>query len=84
MNINVPGYYYFDGKFWVKLSGGDTSDDAWINNSTSQRVELFATSNGQIRTAGSEVVIKDNGALALGKNDPRTKLDLNGTYSNNE
>lgn len=45
---------------------------------------MFATSNGQNRTAGSEVVIKDNGALALGKNDSRTKLDLNGTYSNNE
>ena len=84
VNINTKGYYYFDGNFWVKLSGGDTSDDAWINNSSAQRVELFSTSTGQNRSAGSEVVVKDNGALGLGNNNPRTKLDLNGTYSNNE
>lgn len=68
-NITTVGYYYFDGTVWQKMSataGGDSTNDAWVNNPASTRVELGTTSTGIARTLGSEVVVTDAGRLGIG------------------
>lgn len=67
--IDVVGYYYFDGTNWRKLvnaTGGDSTTDAWIDNSANTRVELGITSTGAVRTTGQNVSVTDTGYLNLG------------------
>jgi hypothetical protein len=56
--------------------GLDNTNDAFVNNSTSTRVELGTTSAGAARTAGSEFVVNDNGRVGVGTTDPKTLLHL--------
>lgn len=77
VNINVPGYYYFDGSFWQKLSG-DTTDDAWVNNVSNKRVELATSSTGLARTSDQNVYVQDNGQVGIGTDLPTAKLHVNG------
>ena len=81
VSVNAIGFYYFDGSIWRKLSasaGGDSTDDAWINDQSNSRVHLGSSSSGSVRNTGSEVVVKDNGNLGVGLNDPLSKLHVNG------
>ena len=82
-NINIVGYYYFDGNLWQKLpgtTGGDNTNDSWVNNATNSRVELSTNSNGTTsRDAGTEVVITDAGNLGVGVVSPTNKLHVKST-----
>lgn len=49
------------------LSGADTTTDAWVDNSTDERVELGTLSDGvTARPEGATVLFDDNGNLGLG------------------
>ncbi|WP_282628878.1 hypothetical protein [Empedobacter sedimenti] len=78
-NINVTGYYFFDGSIWQKMSstaGGDTTNDAWVNNAANTRVELGTTSAGAARTAGTEVVATDTGRFGIKTPTPNATLEV--------
>ena len=79
VNVTAIGYYYFDGNFWQKMSstaGGDSTNDAWVNNTTNTRVELGTTSTGAVRTAGTEVVVTDTGSFGIKTTSPNATLDV--------
>ena len=67
--ITTIGYYTFNGTVWIKLlnaTDADTTNDAWVNNSTNTRVELGTTSTGTARTTTNSVVVTDAGRLGIG------------------
>ncbi|QPH39335.1 beta strand repeat-containing protein [Pedobacter endophyticus] len=76
------GLYFWDGTGWAaaaKVSGGDPTKDAWIDEPASTQVKLGTLSDGTTaRTAGSEFVIKDDGKTGIGLTAPAYLLDLNG------
>lgn len=82
-NISSEGYYFFDGNLWQKIntgaSVGDTTNDAWINDTGNAMVKLGTNSDGSTRAAGTEFVAKDNGAIGIGTSAPNTSaiLDIN-------
>ena len=88
INVTSAGYYYFDGAIWQKvanptLATGDTTDDEWINNTASTRIELGKTSAKAARAAGAEFVALDNGNVGIGLTGPGTKLEITSTGTNN-
>ena len=63
--------------------GGDLTNDAFINNAGSTRVELGTQSDGSTaRTAGTEFVITDSGKVGIGITTPTSKLEVNGDATN--
>ena len=60
----------------------DTTNDAWVNNSSSARVELGTTSAGTARVAGTEIVATDAGTLGIGTATPAATLDVTGEPTN--
>ena len=62
--------------------GLDTTNDAFINNTASTRVELGTTSTGAARTVGSEFVVTDAGSVGIGTTVPAAKLHVSGATSN--
>jgi hypothetical protein len=73
VNITAPGYYYFDGSVWQKMNGaaaGDTTDDAWINDTTNDLVKLGTKADGTARASGADFVAKDNGSVGIGTSSP--------------
>ncbi|MDR6159060.1 hypothetical protein QF023_002576 [Chryseobacterium sp. SLBN-27] len=85
-NITSEGYYYFDGTAWQKITGGasagDTTNDAWINDTTNSVVKLGTKADGTARTAGTEFVVNDNGSVGIGTNLPTAKLEISSGVSN--
>jgi hypothetical protein len=82
VNITAPGYYYFDGSVWQKMNGaasGDTTNDAWINDTTNGLVKLGTKADGTARAAGADFVVKDNGQIGIGTTTPSAALDVNST-----
>lgn len=77
VNINSPGYYYFDGSFWQKFTG-DSTDDAWVNNAPNKRVELATSSLGTARSSDQNLYVQDNGQVGVGTPSPTAKLHING------
>ena len=55
-----------NGSGVLKTVAGDTTNDAWVNNSANTRVELGTTSTGTARTATNSVVVTDAGRLGIG------------------
>jgi len=81
-NITAAGYYFYDGSAWQKLTGaaaGDTTNDAWVNDTSNTMVKVGTNADGTARTAGTEVVVKDNGNVGIGTNNPAAALDINST-----
>lgn len=73
VNITAEGYYYFDGSVWQKMTGAatdDTTNDAWINDTTNGLVKLGTKANGTARSAGTDFVVKDNGQIGIGTSSP--------------
>ncbi|MET3035946.1 hypothetical protein ABXT08_07590 [Chryseobacterium sp. NRRL B-14859] len=69
----TKGFHYWNGTVWQPLAGsasGDPTKDAWVDNTTSTRVELGSKSDGSARTAGTEFVAQDDGAVGLGTATP--------------
>lgn len=86
VQITSSGYYTFNGTVWIKLlnaTDADTTNDAWVNNSTNTRVELGTTSNGVTRVAGTEVVATDAGRLGIGTITPSSNLEVKGSVEGN-
>ncbi len=87
-NVDAIGYYFFDGSKWQKLGGtssaaGDTTNDAWINDSTNNIVKLGTKSDGtSARDAGTDFVAKDNGNAGIGTASPNSYAMLDVTSSN--
>lgn len=81
-NITAPGYYYFDGSIWQKILGstsGDTTNDAWINDTTNTQVKLGTKTDGTARAAGTDFVINDDGKVGIGTSSPTVNLDVIGS-----
>ncbi|WP_374458499.1 hypothetical protein [Chryseobacterium taeanense] len=82
VNVTAEGYYYFDGSVWQKMTGavaGDTTNDAWINDTANGLVKLGTKADGTARTAGTDIVVKDNGSIGIGTGNPAAALDINST-----
>ncbi|WP_449388518.1 hypothetical protein [Chryseobacterium lineare] len=78
-NITTPGYYYFDGSVWQKMNGaaaGDTTNDAWINDTTNGLIKLGTKADGTARAAGADFVAKDNGQVGIGTSSPDASAAL--------
>ncbi|MDR6159757.1 hypothetical protein QF023_003273 [Chryseobacterium sp. SLBN-27] len=85
-SIVAEGYYFFDGTIWQPLGGGaasgDTTNDAWINDTTNNMVKLVTKADGTGRTAGTEFIAKDNGQVGLGTAAPDASALLDITSAN--
>ncbi|WP_449388898.1 hypothetical protein [Chryseobacterium lineare] len=84
VNVTIEGYYYFDGSAWQKMNGaasGDTTNDAWANDTTNGLVKLGTKADGTARAAGTDFVVKDNGEIGIGTSTPTTKLEINSSTS---
>ncbi|SEM57723.1 hypothetical protein SAMN05421856_104280 [Chryseobacterium taichungense] len=84
-NITTAGYYYFDGNAWQKMAGassGDTTNDAWINDTNNGLVKLGAKADGTARAAGSDFIAKDNGQVGIGTSSPDASAALDVTSTN--
>ncbi len=58
----------------------DVTNDAFVNNAASTRVELGTNADGvTTRTAGTQFVVQDNGYVGAGTSSPSTMLDVNGS-----
>ncbi|MGE4514795.1 MAG: hypothetical protein AB7E26_13435 [Chryseobacterium sp.] len=84
VNVTAEGYYYFDGSVWQKMAGtspGDTTNDAWINDSTNGLVKLGTKADGTARSTGADFVVKDNGQVGIGTSNPDASavLDVSAT-----
>lgn len=80
VNVTAEGYYYFDGNVWQKMTGAtadDTTNDAWVNDTTNGLVKLGTKADGTARAAGAAFVVKDNGQVGIGTNTPSTSLEVN-------
>lgn len=81
----IKGFHYWNNIAWTPLnvtSSGDTTNDAFINNTTSNSVELGTTSLNTVRLAGTQFIIYDDGKVNIGTNTPNTSALLNLESSN--
>lgn len=81
-NINTSGYYYFDGSAWQNITrGGDTSDDAWVNDPANSKIVVGSKSDGSPRDPNTDFVALDNGQIGIGTSTPdaSAKLDIHAT-----
>lgn len=84
INVTSAGYYYYDGAVsvekWIKVASPslatDITDDEWINNSASTRIELGKTSAKAARGAGTEFVALDNGNVGIGTTSPSVPFQV--------
>ena len=83
----TKGFYYWNGTAWTPFSGGgagagDPTKDAWVDNTTQTRVEVGTLSDGvTARSAGTEIVIKDDGKMGIGTTTPASTVHVNGDLS---
>jgi hypothetical protein len=74
--------WYWIGGNWVNTGlVKDTTDDAFVNNTTGTRVELGTKSNGAVRDAGTEFVIQDAGNVGIGTSNPAQKFHIESNSS---
>ena len=87
VNINSPGFYFLNAQnFWEPISGlgFDKSNDAWVNNPAQSRIELGTNSIGETRTAGTEVIITDNGNFGINTLNLTKRFELNAANGENQ
>ncbi|WP_346985866.1 hypothetical protein [Chryseobacterium sp. POE27] len=78
-NVTTVGYYYFDGSAWQKIlntSSGDTTNDAWTNDTTNAMVKIGTKADGTARAAGTDFVVKDDGKVGIGTATATSLLDV--------
>ncbi|MGB0949697.1 MAG: hypothetical protein ACPGU0_06280, partial [Marinirhabdus sp.] len=84
-----PGYYYWDGSMWQRVTNVDdfttlvidanldATEDAWSSNTVDELVEVATLSDGDTpRPEGTEVVIGDNGRVGIGTSTPTRKFHV--------
>ncbi|WP_148285344.1 hypothetical protein [Flavobacterium sp. B17] len=70
----------WNGSSWAPTAS-DTTNDAWINDTTNGLVKLGTKADGTARAAGTDFVVKDNGQVGIGTSSPSTKLEINSSSS---
>jgi Repeat of unknown function (DUF5907) len=70
----------WNGSVWTPTNV-DTTNDAWINDTTNSMVKLGTKADGTARSAGTDFVVKDNGQVGIGTSSPSTKLEINSSTS---
>jgi len=65
----------WNGSSWVPTAS-DTTNDAWINDTTNGLVKLGTKADGTARAAGTDFVVKDNGQVGIGTAVPNAMLDI--------
>ncbi len=82
----VPGFYYWNGAKWQQILNGDdiialdSTNDAFVNNTTRNAVELTTKSDGiSARDINTNFVILDTGNVGIGTATPNISslLDIN-------
>ncbi|SEM53879.1 hypothetical protein SAMN05421856_10467 [Chryseobacterium taichungense] len=79
VNVTTEGYYFYDGSVWQKMTGaaaGDTTNDAWVNDTTNGLVKLGTKADGTVRAVGADFVAKDNGQVGIGTSSPDASAAL--------
>jgi hypothetical protein len=71
----------WNGSVWVPMNS-DTTNDAWINDTTNGLVKLGTKSDGTARTTGTDFVAKDNGQIGIGTSSPDASAALDVTSTN--
>ena len=66
----------------VASTGSDTTNDAWVNDSSNNVVKLGTNSNGAVRTTATDFVAKDNGSVGIGTDSPKATLDVTANTRN--
>ncbi|WP_148285238.1 hypothetical protein [Flavobacterium sp. B17] len=66
----------WNGTTWAPTAS-DTTNDAWVNDTTNGLVKLGTKADGTARAAGAAFVVKDNGQVGIGTNTPSTSLEVN-------
>ncbi|WP_374460397.1 hypothetical protein [Chryseobacterium taeanense] len=70
----------WNGTAWTPTAS-DTTNDAWVNDTTNGLVKLGTKADGTARAAGADFVVKDNGQIGIGTSTPTTKLEINSSTS---
>ncbi|SDI29247.1 hypothetical protein SAMN05421846_10635 [Chryseobacterium taeanense] len=65
----------WNGTAWAPTAG-DTTNDAWINDTTNSIVKLGTKADGTTRAAGTDFVAKDNGQVGIGTSSPDASAAL--------
>jgi hypothetical protein len=65
----------WNGTTWAPTAS-DTTNDAWINDTTNGLVKLGTKADGTARAAGADFVVKDNGQVGIGTAVPNAMLDI--------
>ncbi|SDI08497.1 hypothetical protein SAMN05421846_10423 [Chryseobacterium taeanense] len=71
----------WNGTAWAPTTS-DTTNDAWINDTTNGLVKLGTKADGTARAAGTDFVAKDNGQIGIGTTSPNASAALDITASN--
>lgn len=88
ININAPGYYYFDGSMWQKLGRTYTADNGISLTGSDVRLggpllqATTITNNGNalnITGSASTTTFDAAGNIGIGISSPSQSLDVNGT-----
>ncbi|WP_148285234.1 hypothetical protein [Flavobacterium sp. B17] len=65
----------WNGTAWAPTAS-DTTNDAWINDTTNGLVKLGTKADGTARAAGTDFVVKDNGQVGIGTSSPDASAAL--------
>ncbi|WP_148285334.1 hypothetical protein [Flavobacterium sp. B17] len=65
----------WNGTSWAPTAS-DTTNDAWVNDTTNGLVKLGTKADGTARSAGTDFIVKDNGQIGIGTNNPDTSAIL--------
>ncbi|MPS74973.1 MAG: hypothetical protein E2590_17730 [Chryseobacterium sp.] len=70
----------WNGTAWAPTAS-DSTNDAWINDTTTGLVKLGTKADGTARPAGTDFVAKDNGQIGIGTSSPDASaiLDVSAT-----
>jgi hypothetical protein len=71
----------WNGSSWAPTAS-DTTNDAWINDTTNGLVKLGTKADGTARAAGADFVVKDNGQVGIGTSSPSSTLEINSGTAN--
>lgn len=82
-NITSIGYYFFDGKLWIKIggSGGNsttTADNGLTENDGNIQLGGSLKSDTDINTGSYNFTLSGDGNIGIGTDAPSQKLDVNG------